>query len=134
MKIYIKKNVINDCVFTLNVPTDVTFILRLYSNGDNFSKLLRLKNDHTLNNRRYNLFKIEETNSEDLENLKISLELGSYDYTVYKIDSNNPSLDLGNLKIDYIIETGKIMVYDDEIVDYDYDDNNGNDKEYTYRG
>lgn len=98
MTIYIKKLSTNECVFTLNESINsggLYIIMELKYKEDRSVKLLRLNDDFSTKYWRYNQYFIEEVAKidEDLEDQKIYLEIGSYDFYVWGTESTEFNLD-----------------------------------------
>lgn len=96
MTIYLKKNTNNYVCFTLNERSSIggNKILQLRFKEDRTNKVMWLLND--IGNGRVNAYYIEEVPKadEDLENMKVNLKIGSYDYFVWETDSDTLSLDV----------------------------------------
>jgi hypothetical protein len=125
--INIIKGSINVCVFTLNEKTtftDAKYLLELYSNDDRGTKVLKLGTELSSDIIRFNQFNIEESDTEDLINAVISLNVGTYDYKVYETES-----DLITLVDANVVETGKLVVTGEETESTTYDNNTN---EYTF--
>jgi len=131
--ITIDKGMTNSCVFTLTEKrtlssTASNVFLQFYNNQDNYNKLMYLNNDLSPNTERYNLFLIEETINEDLNNQKIELNLTTYDYFIHEIPIG-ATLSLDNsIKI---LETGLITVNGTSSIVPTYTKNDDN-RTYTF--
>jgi hypothetical protein len=111
--IRIIKNTVNNCVFTLREKTtfnNANYILEMYSNENHSSKLMWLYSsaNTSTNIVRYDLFEIEETTNEDINNLKVNLAVSQYDYFVW--ETSGSTLSLSALTTDNIVESGRINV------------------------
>lgn len=125
--IRITKGATNSCVFTLNEKITLSspnLFIQIHSNQDNDDKLMWLNDDLSANTIRYNLYVIEETSSEDLNDQKISLEPTSYDYFVWQTDSAT----LSTTYATSIVESGKLIVTGTGSTNYTYSDK----QEYTF--
>ena len=138
MTIYINKNEENICLFSLNESTKTIFdgyvdlgyiipnyiesdndfilpnyILQLESKVSNDSKILWLNNDVSLNKNRINRFIIEEVSlsDQDLDNQKVYLEVGSYNYYVWETISDILDIEVANK----IIESGMLHCIGEDI-------------------
>lgn len=126
--IRITKGATNSCVFTLTEKTTLSnadYIIRFFSNQNHDNKLMFLNNDISPNKTRYNLFEIEETTNENLNNQKIELEETTYDYFIYETISATLSLDYAG----DIVESGKVKVIGAGTASYTY---NNQQQEYTF--
>jgi len=111
MTIYLRKNQNNIVMFTLNESVTITnpsFILQIESKVDYTSKIMWLIDDLSLNNVRYNEYIIETVNKidEDLTDMKVFLDEGTYNFYVWQTES--PNLDLNDAL--NIIESGKLIM------------------------
>lgn len=111
MTIYIKRNELNQCIFTLNESAnlpDSSFILQIQSKVDKKSKIMWLFGDVSFNVNRYNEYIIEEVilSEEDLEEKKVNLPEPSYSFYVWETISDILDLQYA----DKVIESGKIIV------------------------
>lgn len=111
MTIYLKKNTSNYVCFTLNERIKLgtpNLILQIRSKEDRSSKLMWLIGDIFYNTRRFNYYWIEEVPKvdEDLENMKVNLKIGSYDYYVWETYSDDLSLDITK----NLVESGILRV------------------------
>lgn len=106
----LERNKVNRVFMTLDEKTIYTggtssYIMRFTSNEDiNIVKDMKLNNDLSLNDSRYNLYEITEDVNEDLNNQIISLPNSSYDYRVY--NSTGSTIDDSSV----IIESGLVLV------------------------
>ena len=114
--LYIVKNMVNSCGFTLNESKTVSapnYILEVESKATNTSKLIWLNTDLSLNIARYNKFNIEEVviADQDPNQQKINLDAGAYNFYVWETESSNLVLAdaIG------IIESGQLRVEDDTV-------------------
>ena len=106
----IQKNTVNTCVFSLAEKTTLTpvYYLFAFKNTQNDDVLTFTCTDISVNKLRYNEFEIEETQSEDRLNGKITLDLlGSYTYEIYE-QSSNTNLVIANAG--NLVEIGRIDV------------------------
>lgn len=110
--IKIQKNQSNSVPFTLNEKTtltgsSLTYLLELYSNQNNTTKVLRLSGDTSSNPTRWNEYTIIETGgTESLGSAIVSLEAGTYDYYVWQTTASTLSLSAATS----IVESGKCKV------------------------
>lgn len=114
MTIYIKKDSINTCMFTLNESTTIdgaSYIIQFESKALNTSKIMWLQLDVSPNPERYNEYIIQEVplDEEDLEEQKINLLEGGYTYFVWETTSENLNLN----DAQGIIESGMVHVIGD---------------------
>lgn len=117
MTINLIKNQLNIVMFTLNESITLenpSFILQIESKVDFSSKVMWLLNDVTLNSARYNEYIIEMVDKidENLSNMKIYLEEGTYNFYVWQTDS----IVLNTNNALNIIESGKLIVNASEII------------------
>ena len=108
--ITIQKGLTNSTIFTLNEKITLTnpnIFIEFYSNQDHDSKLMWLNTDLSLNQVRYNQYDIVETNSEDIDNQMITLDVATYDYRVYQTGGTALSLTASDISI---IESGMVKV------------------------
>ena len=114
--ILIKPNNINDIYVTVKETNPYSgstsggtynYIMNLISN-ENRSEIkdLPLGNDLSLNEFRYNKFKITESINEDLPNGIISLPDNTYDYKIYVVEGTGSTID--NTAV--LCETGLLQV------------------------
>jgi hypothetical protein len=70
----------------LSIISNANYILKLKNNQTNTNKNLRLGNNLSPNQMRWDIFDIElvPLNEEDLENAKINLMDGTYNYEAYE--------------------------------------------------
>lgn len=127
--INIKREIVNKVTLTLTELSTLDnpyYILELYSNENRSTKFVYLGTDKSPNKIRYNLFKLEETELEDLIDSKVSLPSESYDYKVW--ESETLTLVVDSFK--GVVESGKLIV-SSEVDDKEYINNK---TEYTYNG
>lgn len=111
MTIILRKTQLNNVVFTLNESVTLdspSFILEIESKVDYSNKLMWLNNDVSLNVERYNEYIIEMVDKidEDLENMKVYLNEGEYNFYVWETESIN----LSKEDAFSIIESGRIKI------------------------
>lgn len=110
--IIINKDTINTVPFTLNEKTTLTgntlsYLLELYNNANDTTKVLRLSGDTSTNPTRWNEYTITETGTTENLNLAIvTLEAGTYDYYVWETSASTLSLSAATS----IVESGKCKV------------------------
>jgi hypothetical protein len=107
--IRINKSSINNIVVTLTEKTTIVnpfYLMDVYSNQTQESKVVSMGSDISSNKTRWNEFSITENSAEDLLNGVISLNEGTYDYFIWEsaIDDNILSTATG------IVESGKLVV------------------------
>jgi hypothetical protein len=83
----INKNALNALYVTVTENTtisDAKYLMQLFSNDNHTDKVVRFTGDTSNNPARWNIFYLREDSSEDLENAVISLDAGTYDYSIYE--------------------------------------------------
>lgn len=119
--ILLQKGAINTVVLTLTEKTSVSPVYYLFQLESEQTKIktLFLASDTSSHLTRYNEFQIEETDTPDVMNGKISLIPGFYEYRVYQQTSPtnlDPELSRGQVEIGKVkvIQEATINAYDEQ--------------------
>lgn len=107
--INILKDTTNILYLTLTEKCNLTspsYLMNIHSKNTLQDKVVRFTGDTSLNTARFNKLILIEDSVEDLNNGKISLTVGNYDYQVYET-STTTGTTLTNLNV---VEIGQMTV------------------------